>query len=166
MKDVRSRMANPWMRLQPFWYCEFGKRLDVVKALSDLRVELSEVFGDWDFVSWLHTPKTASRNDISFVSSAQAMSFFLNMVGLTATILFGLGQQRHGYRICCYRRLYYQFSWLYERLILLHGECHGIKLRQQFRSKDCYLVFDVEDHNTMVADIATQKPPSVAGPAI
>ena len=159
-------MANPWMRPQPFWYCELGKRLDVVKALSDLRVELSEVFGDWDFVSWLHTPKTASRNDISFVSSAQAMSFFLNMVGLTATILFGLGQQRHGYRICCYRRLYYQFSWLYERLILLHGECHGIKLRQQFRSKDCYLVFDVEDHNTMVADIATQKPPSVAGPAI
>ena len=60
-------MANPWMRPQPFWYCELGKRLDVVKALSDLRVELSEVFGDWDFVSWLHTPKTASRNDISFV---------------------------------------------------------------------------------------------------
>ena len=65
----------------------------MVKALSDLRVELSEVFGDWDFVSWLHTLKTASQNDISFVSSAQVMSFFLNMVGLTATILFGLGQQ-------------------------------------------------------------------------
>ena len=33
-------------------------------------------------------------------------------------------------------------------------------------NEDCYSVFDVEDHSTMVADIATQKPPSVAGPAI